>query len=221
MRRRRGSGALVLSVVLGAACSAAREEGSPPAAVVGSPPADSVRAGASGSTGFLSWEDLGVRLIGRGSDAGLRIDVSTLGNDAIALAADDVRSYFTDVRKRIPEAVPGDAATELTPFLVGYSAFEKEISFDPTRLQIRSEGSTYYPQYVIPVSPRFERRVVDLYETVYAIYLFDAGLDLDATLEFQYAELTSGGAWRSVVEKIQRAKAQRRSEGGADETGAR
>ncbi|MFN2383063.1 MAG: hypothetical protein ABR559_02240 [Gemmatimonadota bacterium] len=203
---------VAVTVAAGAACSAAREEGAPPATVAGSLPADTVRGGAAGSTGFLSWEDLGVRLIGRGSDAGLRIDVSSLGSDAVALAADDVRAYFTDVRKRIPEAVPGDAATELTPFLVGYSAFEKEISFDPTRLQIRSEGSTYYPQYVIPVSPRFERRVVDLYETVYAIYLFDAGLDLDATLEFQYAELTSGGAWRGVVERIQRAKAQRRSD---------
>ena len=170
-------------------------------------------AGIVSSTGYLSWEDLSVRMVGQAATAGLRIDVTTLNPDAVRLASDDIRSYLSDQRARIAERVPGDDAERLTAFLVGYTGFEKEVSFDPTRLQIRSEGSTYYPRNILPVSAKFDRRVVDLYETVYGIYLFPEGLDLIATLEFQYDELSSGGAWREVVRRVQRAKTQRQSDG--------
>ena len=205
------------AVLLALAC-AAPPPATPPA---GEPPAEVSEtaqtdrpAGVVSSTGYLSWEDLSVRMVGQsGPTAGLRIDVTTLNPDAVRLASDDIRSYLSDQRSRIAERVTGDDAERLTAFLVGYTGFEKEVGFDPTRLQIRSEGSTYYPRTILPVSARFDRRVVDLYETVYGIYLFPEGLDLIATLEFQYGELSSGGAWREVVRRVQRAKTQRQGEG--------
>lgn len=161
---------------------------------------------ATGSTGYLTWEQLGVRMLGEGSTEGLRIDVTTLDDVAIALASDDVRAYFRDVKGRITDAVPPADARDLHAFLVGYTGREKQVSFDPTLLLLRSEGSTFYPRYIVPVSPKFDRRLVDLYETVYGIYLFEADIDLNATLEFQYENLSSGSRWRSVVEAIQRAR---------------
>lgn len=162
----------------------------------------------AGSTGYLSWEQLGVRMVGEGPTAGLRIDVTTLDDEAIALASDDVRSYFRDVKGRVGDAVVSGRDREMHAFLVGFTGFEKQVGFDPTLLQLRSEGSTYYPRTIVPVSPKFDRRVVDLYETVYGIYLFDPEIDLNALLEFQYDNLSSGSRWRSVVEAIQRAKTQ-------------
>ncbi|MBW3660471.1 MAG: hypothetical protein KY397_02415 [Gemmatimonadetes bacterium] len=158
------------------------------------------------STGYLSWERLGVRMVGEGPTAGLRLDVTTLDDEAIALASDDIRAYLRDVKGRITDAVPTLDARELHAFLVGYTGFEKEVSFDPTLLELRSEGSTYYPRYIVPVSPQFDRRLVNLHETVYGIYLFDSEIDLNAILEFRYENLSSGSGWRSVVEAIQRAK---------------
>ena len=175
-------------------------------------PAPYVSGGRS-STGYLSWEDLSVRMVGEGGpNAGLRIDVTSLSEDAIRLAADDIRSYLNDNRARIADRVPGAELDRLTPFLVGYTGFEKEVAFDPTRLQIRSEGATYYPRHILPVSAKFDRRVVDLYETVYGIYLFPGRLDLVSTLEFQYGDLSSGGSWRRVVEQVQRAKTRRQGD---------
>jgi hypothetical protein len=186
--------------------------GEPPVADEALAPPPTTR-GVESSTGYLSWEDLSVRMVGQsGPTAGLRIDVTTLNPGAVRLAADDIRTLLNDQRARITDQVPGDEADRLTAFLVAYTGFEKEISFDPTRLQIRSEGSTYYPRDILPVSPKFDRRVVGLYETVYGIYLFPEGLDLIATLEFQYGELSSGGTWRRVVERVQRAKTQRQSD---------
>jgi hypothetical protein len=198
-----------LVAVILAACAIPREE-SPPPGENGAPPAATTAADTAVPQaqvrGILQWSDLGVRMLGRGGDPGLQIDVTTIADQAVALSADDVREYFRDVKKRIPEAVPAREVSELLPFLVGYTGLEKEVSFDPTRLEIRSEGSTYYPRYIVPVSPMFDRRVVDLHQTVYAIYLFEDEIDLNATLEFRYADLSSGTAWRQVVERIQRAK---------------
>lgn len=212
--------AAYLALALAAlACAAPQPEAPPPgeipvdAAGDVPPPAGAPPAGVESSTGYLRWEDLSVRLVGQGPTAGLRIDVTTLAPDAIRLAADDIRTYLGDQRSRIAQHVPGAEAERLTAFLVGYTGFEKEVRFDPTRLQIRIEGSTYYPQTIIPISPKFDRRVLDLYETVYGIYLFPAGIDLDATLEFQYAELSSGGAWRDVVRRVQRARTRRQGDG--------
>jgi len=198
------------------ACAAPEQQAPPPgdAAATEAPAPSPAPAGALSSTGYLTWEDLSVRLVGTGPTAGLRIDVTTLEPDAVRLASDDIRAYLGDQRTRIAEHVPGEDATRLTAFLVGYTGFEKQVGFDPTRLQIRSEGSTYYPRTIIPVSPKFDRRLVDLYETVYGVYLFPEGLDLTATLEFQYGELTSGSAWREVVRRVQRAKTQRQGDGG-------
>ena len=198
----------VAACALLAACAAPREEAPaagetapPTTAAVGAAPADTSRV-----RGTLQSGDLGIRMVGVGTDAGLQIDVTTLAESAIELAVDDVRTYYRDLKKRIPDAVPAPEASRLQPFLVGYTGFEKEISFDPTRLEIRSEGATHYSRFIVPVSPGFDRHVVDLYQTVYAIYLFPGEVDLTATLEFRYGDMTSGSSWRGVVDRVQRAK---------------
>ncbi len=166
----------------------------------------------SRSSGYLGWEDLGVRLLGRGKDAGLRIDITTLDEDAVALAGDDVRSYFADLHSRIGDALPPGGLAESTPFLVAFTGNEKQVHFDPTRLLIQSEGSTYYVDTIVPLGADFDRHLVDLFQTVYAVYLFDPRIDLLSTLEFQYGEATTADAWRRVVERVQRAKTQGSSE---------
>lgn len=165
--------------------------------------------------GTLSWEELSVRMVGRETSAGLRIDVTTLEDYMLEVAAPDIRSYLLDLRRRAREQsrIPERSVREMKSFLVGFTGFEKEVDYDPTLLHIRSEGSTFYPLHIIPVSQGFERRIVGLYETVYAVYLFDPGLDLNATLDFRYAELASGSAWRSLVNRANRAQARERETG--------
>ena len=208
--------AVVVPSLLALACAAPAPETPAGDQPSGAEPPPTIRDPAAlGSTGYLTWEDISVRMVGQsGPETGLRIDVTTLHPDAVRLASDDIRSLLNDHRTRIADRVTGPDADRLTAFLVGYTGFEKEVSFDPTRLQIRSEGSTYYARHVLPLSPRFDSRLVGLYETVYGIYLFQEGLDLVATLEFQYGEMSSGGAWRDVVRRVQRAKTQRESDRG-------
>jgi hypothetical protein len=37
-------------------------------------------------------------------------------------------------------------------------------------------------------------------------------VDLNATLDFRYEELSSGGAWRSLINRVQRARARQEKE---------
>lgn len=193
------------------ACASAQDA---PPDTSGADPTNSPASEGTRSANTLSWEELGVRLVGRETSAGLQIDVTTLNEDALAVAAEDIRNHLFDLKRRIPEAegFAPEEVEEMTPLLVAFTGFEKEISFDPTRLILRSEGSTFYPVHILPVSPRFDRRLVGLYETVYGIYLFEPGIDFFANLEFQYADLTSGESWRGIVERVQRAKARRQTE---------
>lgn len=177
----------------------------PPARQPSRPPPES--AAAMKFQGTLDWDNISIRMVGIDVEKGLQIDVTTLDEEALELIADDIRPFFDDVMRRVPEAVPPGAMEDLTPFLVGYTAFEKEISFDPSRLRIVSEGSTFYPRHIVPISPSFDRRLINLYETLYGVYLFDASIDLYATLEFRYGELTTGDSWRRVIQNVQRAKA--------------
>ncbi len=212
---------LTLIAVVGLASCATAQQEVPPTDDA-KPPADSAAAtdettpegdppsvGGKRSASTLSWEELSVRLVGRETSQGLQIDVTTLNDDAIVLAAEDIYAHLADLKRRIPAAhgLRAEDVEEMTPLLVAFTGFEKEISFDPSRLIILSEGSTFYPRHVLPVSPNFDRRLVGLYETVYGIYLFKPGIDFFANLEFQYATLSSGASWLSLVRRVQRAKA--------------
>lgn len=212
------SARLWIAIALGAlGCAAPAQETAPAGdvATVDTVPAlPSVPRFQTRAAGTLSWEELSVRMVGRETSAGLQIDVTTLEPAALDVAAPDIRSYLEDLlrRARVDSGLSEREIRELKGFLVGFTGFQKEVHYDPSLLHIRSESSTYYPRRIIPVSARFERRVVDLYQTVYAVYLFEPSLDLNATLDFRYEELSSGGAWRSLINRVQRARAREEKE---------
>jgi hypothetical protein len=214
------SARLWIGLVLGALGCAAPARETPPAGDAATaadtlpPPAPSAPTFGTRAAGTLSWEEMSVRMVGRETSAGLRIDVTTLEPSALEVAAPDIRSYLEDLlrRARVDSGLSEREIRELKTFLVGFTGFEKEVHYDPTLLHIRSEASTYYPLRIVPVSERFERRVVDLYQTVYAVYIFEPSVDLNATLDFRYEELSSGGAWRALINRVQRARVRQEKE---------
>lgn len=211
---------LAAALACGALACAAPAREAPPPGDVGTaadslaPPPPAASTLGTRAAGTLSWEELSVRMVGRETSAGLQIDVTTLDPAALEVAAPDIRAYLEDLlrRARVDSGLSEREIRERKAFLVGFTGFEKEVRYDPTLLHIRSEGSTFYPLRIVPVSERFERRVVDLYQTVYAVYLFEPSMDLNATLDFRYEELSSGGAWRSLINRIQRARARQEKE---------
>ena len=104
--------------------------------------------------------------------------------------------------------MPPDLRRRGTYFLVGFSSTEKEISFEPTQVHLDSEGQRRYPLYIVPVSSGFESRLLQLFKPVWAVYIFEPGIDLVSTLDFGYGDAVStGGAWRRVVQNVEEARA--------------
>ncbi|MBA2565247.1 MAG: hypothetical protein H0V09_07460 [Gemmatimonadetes bacterium] len=146
-----------------------------------------------------------VRMAGEG----LIVDVMPMNAEVITLATDDLRTYLEEALRKIPDSVSGDLQRDGTFFLVGFSSTEKEISFEPSQVRIDSEGQRYYPRSIVPVSSGFDDKVLELFKPVWAVYIFDPGIDLVSMLEFAYGDddgLTTGGSWRGVVQNVEEAR---------------
>jgi hypothetical protein len=197
-------GSLLAAVLLGVTCS----EAPPPSSQAGAPAAEPAEtppggAGRADSTGFLDREDVTLRMAG----AGLIVDVVAMNAEVVELATDDLRVYLEEALKKVPDTVPADLQREGTFFLVGFSSTEKEISFEPAQVRVESEGRQFYPRYIVPVSAGFEDKVLELFKPVWAVYIFDPGIDLISTLEFVYRDdLSTRQGWRRVVQNVEEAR---------------
>jgi hypothetical protein len=139
---------------------------------------------------------------------GLIVDVLPMDAEVVALATDDLRRFLEDALRKVPDTVPPDLKRDGTYFLIGFSATEKEIAFEPSRLALNSEGRQYYPGAIVPISRGFESRILRILAApVWAVYIFDPAIDQTSTLEFAYGEALSTGAdWRQVVQAVELAR---------------
>lgn len=210
LRRALLPGALVFGVTLAVRCATAP----PPSGDAGTPTVEpdgarprpeSNRSSVSpvDSVGFLDRDDVTVRMAG----AGLIIDIVAMNAEVIELATDDLRRYLEEALKKVPDTVPPDFRREGTFFLIGFSSTEKQISFEPAQVYLDSEGRRYYPRYIVPISAGFDNKVLELFKPLWAVYIYDPGIDLVSTLEFGYRDdLSTRGAWRQVVQNVEEAR---------------
>lgn len=211
-----GRGRLAGTVAaVGALAWAACAEATPPSTEAGSPPGDeapppaAAPAPRSPGIGFLDQGDVTVRMAGQG----LIVDILPMNAEVLELATDDLRTYLEDALKKVPDTVAPELRREGTPFLIGFSATEKEIPFEPSQVYVESEGRRFFPRTIVPVSARFGDRTLQIFQApVWAVYVYDPGIDLVSTLEFGYRdELSTRGAWRSVVQNVEEARARARA----------
>jgi hypothetical protein len=175
-------------------------ETSPRASVIGA--ADLPAPG--DSTGFLDRDDVRIRMAAEG----LIVDIFPMNAEVVSLATDDLRRFLEEAYRKIPDTVPPDLKQNGTIFLIGFSSTEKEISFEPSRVALNSEGSQFYPRAIVPISQGFESKILEILKPpLWGVYIFDPGIDLVSTLEFTYGDLASSGAsWRKVIQNVELAR---------------
>ncbi len=156
------------------------------------------------STGFLDRDDVRVRLAGEA----LIVDIFPMNPEVVSLATDDLRRFLEEAYRKIPDTVPPDLKQNGTTFLIGFSSTEKEISFEPSRVALNSEGRQHYPRAIVPISQGFESKVLQILSApVWGVYIYEPGIDLVSTIEFTYGDLASSGAsWRRVVQNVELAR---------------
>jgi hypothetical protein len=87
-------------------------------------------------------------------------------------------------------------------FLVSFFTRERQAPFEPTSLQLLSQGILYFPQGILPLTPDWGRQQLQQEKTESALYLFAPEIDLDVALEAEYRGARSL-AWTSIIRVLQ------------------
>jgi hypothetical protein len=137
----------------------------------------------------------------------VQIKITPLDESVIRLAAPDtyqrlhgmVASRSDRIRQMAETAgVRGDPKV----FLVTFFTRDRQAQFEPTNLQLLSEGILYFPQGILPLTPEWGRQQLLQEKTQSALYLFDPAIDLDDVFEAEYGGARSF-AWASIIRILQ------------------
>jgi hypothetical protein len=194
-----------LAVLLISACSAA-------------PPADEEAAPATGQAtpthelpppgyGTLRQDDFTVLL----NWNQVQIKVTPLDESVIRLAAPDtyqrLHAMVASRSERIQqtgerEGIRGDPKV----FLVSFFTRAQQVAFEPTSLQLQSQGILYFPRGILPLTPEWGRQQLKQEQTQSALYLFDPAIDLNVVFEVEYRGVGSF-AWSAIIGTLQAERA--------------
>jgi hypothetical protein len=187
------------TVIVLSACSAAAPAADDTASVQTSSAAELPPPG----YGTLRQDDFTVPL----SSGAVHIKVTPLDESVIVLAAPDtyqrlhgmVASRAERIRQMAERAgTRGDPKV----FLVSFFTYGQQAQFDPTALQLLSQGILYFQQGILPLTPEWGREQLKQQETQSALYLFDPAIDLNVVFELEYSGARSF-AWAQIIRTLQ------------------
>jgi hypothetical protein len=89
-------------------------------------------------------------------------------------------------------------------------------SYEPHDLQVRNQSFIYRPVDILPVTPGFTRNQLRQQEVQMALYIFEAGIDLDLPLGLVYQDAEST-RWSGIRSRLDQELALVRSRAGAEQ----
>lgn len=202
------------AVAIATACSAAPDPAATPSPDSGSQTTDSETLPPPGY-GTLRQDDFTVAF-----QAGdVQVKVTPLAESVIRLAAPDTyqrlhgltASRETRVREQADDAgIQGEPSV----FLVSFFTYSRQADYQPTDVQLLSQGKLYRPLGIIPLTPAWGREQVKQQEAQSALYLFEPGIDLDVLLQVEYGGQRSAN-WASIIRLLQSERARVMSRAGS------
>ncbi len=137
----------------------------------------------------------------------LQIKVTPLDEGVIRLAAPDtyqrLHGLVESRSQRIQELAARAGLREMPAiFLVSFFTRDRQVTYEPTALQMLSRGILYRPAEILPVTPQWGRQQLKQQETQTALYIYDPSIDLDVTFEVEY-EGERSLAWASIIRILQ------------------
>jgi hypothetical protein len=137
----------------------------------------------------------------------VQVKVTPLAESVIRLAAPDtyqrlhglVQSRQAQIRE-----MARNAGLREDPGVYMVSFFTREIqaSYEPTDLQLLSNGILYRPVGIIPLSGEWGRQQVKQQVSQSALYLYDPMVNLDVTFQVEYAGVVALD-WAGIVHILQ------------------
>ncbi len=151
----------------------------------------------------------------------VQIKLTPLDESVIRLAAPDTYQRLhrlVDSRTdRIREA-SRNAGLRHDPlvFLVSFFTYAQQAEFNPTDLQLLSQGILYRPVGILPLTPEWGRQQLKQEKSESALYLFDPHIDLQVAFQVEYGR---GGdralGWGSIIRVLEAERARVLSRAGS------
>lgn len=153
--------------------------------------------------GTLRQDDFTVAL----AKGALQIKVTPLSEGVIRLAAPDtyqrLHGMVASRAERIRQTAEMNGIRgQPEVFLVSFFTRDKQVTFEPTALQLLSQGILFFPQGILPLTPEWGRQQILQEQTQSALYLFDPAIDLNVAFELEYQGSRSL-AWASIIRVLQ------------------
>lgn len=141
------------------------------------------------------------------STGSVQIKITPLDESVIRLAAPDTYQRLHGMVAARSERIQQLAETagirgEPKVFLVSFFTRDRQATFEPTSLQLLSQGILFFPQGILPLTPDWGRQQLRQEKTESALYLFAPEIDLNVAIEVEYRGARSL-AWTSIIRVLQ------------------
>jgi hypothetical protein len=203
-----------------AACAGAQ---APPPASTGALPPTASRDSAAATRDTIADPTLIPAGLGslRQDDIAIRIDINQLQVKAIPLDESVIRTLGPDSYKALHELVESRRAQlnqiaqrrgmqNYRVWYVTFYALQAEQPYNPRELTVENAGRQYQPVEVLPLSAGFGSPRLRVREQQAALYMFDAGIDMQQPTSVQ-VENERSDVWQSIIRRVERERALIRS----------
>ena len=157
----------------------------------------------------------------RQDDIAIRIDINQLQVKAIPLDEAVIRTLGPDSYKALHELVESRRAQlnqiaqrrgmqNYRVWYVTFFALQADQPYNPRELTIENAGRQYQAVDVLPLSAGFGSPRLRLREQQAALYMFDAGIDMQQPTSVQ-VENARSDVWQTIIRRVERERALIRS----------
>ena len=133
----------------------------------------------------------------------VQVKVTPLSEEVIRLAAPDtyerLHRLVASRQARLSE-ITERAGLRGDPLVLLISFFtrDQQKEFEPTDIQILSQGILYRPLGIVPLTPNWGRQQLRQEESQSALYVFNPAIDLDVAFQVEYRGRRSL-AWSGII----------------------
>ena len=157
----------------------------------------------------------------RQDDIAIRLDINQLQVKAIPLDEAVIRTLGPDSYRALHELVESRRAQlnqiaqrrgmqNYRVWYVTFFALQADQPYNPREFTIENAGRQYQPVEVLPLSAGFGSPRLRLREQQAALYMFDAGIDMQQPTSVQ-VENERSDVWQSIIRRVERERAMIRS----------
>lgn len=142
----------------------------------------------------------------------LLLKVTPLAESVIRLMAPDTYDRLHGLAaSRAENAARQAREQDPSLFLVSFFSYDKDVTYQPEEVWLFQQGRLMQPLAILPVTPEWGRQQLQQQGLQFAVYAYDADIDLEIPLSLEY-EGERNDSWEAIIRTLQEERARVRSQ---------